>query len=98
MKKKLFIYFHRLREQLWFRPLLFCLVSIAAALFAQQADGTKLDTLVPNIKTESIEGLLDTISSSMLVISIFCCWIDVIGIFFSKQYGYPEVFQDSSNR
>jgi uncharacterized membrane protein len=71
MKKKLFIYFHRLREQLWFRPLLFCLVSIAAALFAQQADGTKLDTLVPNIKTESIEGLLDTISSSMLVISIF---------------------------
>jgi uncharacterized membrane protein len=71
MKKKLFIYFHKLREQLWFRPLLFCLVSVAAALFAHQADGTKLDSLVPNIKTESIKGLLDTISSSMLVISIF---------------------------
>jgi len=71
MKKKLFIYFHKLREQLWFRPLLFCLVSIGAALFAHQADGTKLDSLVPNIKTESIKGLLDTISSSMLVISIF---------------------------
>jgi len=71
MKKKLFIYFHKLREQLWFRPLLFCLVSVGAALFAHQADGTKLDTLVPNIKTESIKGLLDTISSSMLVISIF---------------------------
>jgi uncharacterized membrane protein len=71
MKKKFFIYFHKLREQLWFRPLIFCLVSVGAALFAHQADGTKLDTLVPNIKTESIKGLLDTISSSMLVISIF---------------------------
>ncbi|MEH6512299.1 DUF2254 domain-containing protein [Maribacter arcticus] len=71
MKKKLFIYFHKLREQLWFRPLLFCLLSVGAALFAHQADGTKLDTLVLNIKTESIKGLLDTISSSMLVISIF---------------------------
>ncbi|WP_274473899.1 DUF2254 domain-containing protein [Mangrovimonas aestuarii] len=71
MKKSLFIYFHKLREQLWFRPLLFCLISISGALFAQQADGTKLDKIVPSIKKESIEGLLDTISASMLVISIF---------------------------
>ena len=71
MKKTLFIYLHRMREQLWFRPLLFCLVSVGGALFAHQADGTKLDDLVPGIKLESIEGLLDTLSSSMLVISIF---------------------------
>jgi uncharacterized membrane protein len=71
MKKTIVIYFHRLREQLWFRPLLFCLVSVAVALFANQADGTRLDALVPSIKTESIKGLLDTISASMLVISIF---------------------------
>jgi uncharacterized membrane protein len=71
MKKKLFVYFHKLREQLWFRPLVFCLASVGAALFANQADGTKLDTIVPSIKTESITGLLDTLSSSMLVISIF---------------------------
>jgi uncharacterized membrane protein len=71
MKKKLFVYFHKIREQLWFRPLLFCLASVGAALFAHQADGTVLDTIVPSIKTESIKGLLDTISSSMLVISIF---------------------------
>lgn len=71
MKKTIFIYFHRMREQLWFRPLLFCLVSVAVALFAHQADGTRLDTLIPRIKTESIKGLLDTISASMLVISIF---------------------------
>lgn len=71
MKKKLFVYFHKIREQLWFRPLLFCLLSVGAALFAHQADGTILDSIVPSIKTESIKGLLDTISSSMLVISIF---------------------------
>ncbi len=71
MKKTLFIFVRRMREQLWFRPFLFCLVSIVGALMAHQADGTQLDTLVPSIKTESIEGLLDTISASMLVISIF---------------------------
>ncbi len=71
MKKKIIIYFHKLRGQLWFRPLLFCLVSVAGALFAHEADGTKLDTMVPSIKIESIENLLNTISASMLVISIF---------------------------
>jgi uncharacterized membrane protein len=71
MKKTIFIYFHRMREKLWFRPLLFCLVSIGGALIAHKADGTQLDTIVPSIKTESIKGLLDTISASMLVISIF---------------------------
>jgi uncharacterized membrane protein len=60
-----------MREKLWFRPLLFCLVSIGGALIAHQADGTRLDTIVPSIKIESIKGLLDTISASMLVISIF---------------------------
>lgn len=60
-----------MREQLWFRPLLFCLFSVFGALIAHKADGTRLDTLVPSIKTESIEGLLGTISASMLVISIF---------------------------
>ena len=53
MKKTILIYFHRLREQLWFRPLLFCLVSVGGALIAHQADGTKLDIMVPSIKTES---------------------------------------------
>jgi len=71
MKKKFFIYFHKLREQLWFRPLLFCIVSVVGALMAHLVDGTQLDALVPIIKKESIEGLLDTISASMLVISIF---------------------------
>lgn len=71
MKKTLTIYLSRIREKLWFRPLLFCIVSVVCALLAHQADGTKLDSVVPSIKVESIEGLLDTIAASMLVISIF---------------------------
>lgn len=71
MKKKIINYYNWIREQLWFRPLVFCLISVAAALIAHQADGTILNDLVPIIKTESIEGLLDILSASMLVISIF---------------------------
>lgn len=71
MEKSILIYYNRMREQLWFRPFLFCLFSIFGALIAHQADGIGINHLVPNIETESIEGLLDTISASMLVISIF---------------------------
>ncbi len=71
MKKKLFIYFKRIHEHLWFRPFLFCLVSVAGALVANQADGMGIEDLVPNIEKGSIGSLLDVLSSSMLVISIF---------------------------
>ena len=71
MKKNVLIFYNRIREQLWFRPLLFCSLSVFGALLAHQADGLGLDNLVPNIEANSIESLLDTISASMLVISIF---------------------------
>lgn len=71
MKKKIINYFNKLRKYLWYRPLLFCLISVAAALIAHLADGTRLNDLVPILKKESIEGLLDILSASMLVISIF---------------------------
>ncbi|MDO6769217.1 MULTISPECIES: DUF2254 family protein [Cellulophaga] len=71
MRKKIIIYSNRIREQLWFRPFMFCLFSVVGALLAHQANGTSINDKVPNIDIESIKGLLDTISSSMLVISIF---------------------------
>jgi uncharacterized membrane protein len=71
MKKKIIIYYNRIREHLWFRPLLFCLISIGVALISHQADKTYLNDIVPIIKKESIIGLLEILSSSMLVISIF---------------------------
>ena len=71
MKKNILIYWNKIRAQLWFRPLLFCLFSVGGALVSSQADGLGLDELVPDIETETIGGLLDTISASMLVIAIF---------------------------
>lgn len=71
MKTTLIIFWHKLKTRLWFRPLLFCLIAIAIALLAQLADGTFLDDIVPEIKEKSVTWLLDTIASSMLVISIF---------------------------
>jgi len=71
MKKEIVILYNRIREHLWFKPLVFSVISVAAALVAHQADETRLNDLVPFIKTESIKDLLDIISASMLVISIF---------------------------
>lgn len=71
MKNSLRILLYRLREHLWFRPLIFSLGSMVFALIAQMVDGTGLSEHVPDIATKSLEGLLDTISASMLVISIF---------------------------
>ncbi|KAB1068468.1 DUF2254 domain-containing protein [Tamlana haliotis] len=71
MKYKFINFIQRIREHLWFRPLLFCLLSVAAALFSHQADETPLNDLVPEIQTDSLENLLDILSASMLVIAIF---------------------------
>ncbi len=62
---------HRVKGKLWFRPLLYCFISIACALIAEFADETGLGELVPKIKVDSVESLLKTISASMLVISTF---------------------------
>ncbi|MCZ4409026.1 DUF2254 domain-containing protein [Cryomorphaceae bacterium 1068] len=71
MKNKLTLFWSKLKQRLWFRPALFCAAAIVLALIASEADGTFLDDLVPEIKMESVKWLLDTIASSMLVISIF---------------------------
>jgi uncharacterized membrane protein len=71
MKQNLFFALNRLKAKLWFRPLIFCVLSIFLALLASIADNSYLNEIVPKIKTESIKNLLSTISGSMLVISIF---------------------------
>lgn len=62
---------NRLRERLWVKPLLVCFLSIGAAFLAQMADETGLGQVVPEISRDSIETLLQIISSSMLVIATF---------------------------
>ena len=71
MKQNLIFYFNRLSAKLWFKPLIFCLLSIGGALIAHLADDTFLTDIVPNIKNESLSDLLGTLANSMLVIAIF---------------------------
>lgn len=62
---------NRFRERLWVRPLVVCILSIAAAFFAKLADGSSLAEVVPPITPESIEDLLSIMAASMLVIATF---------------------------
>ena len=61
---------NRLGEQLWVKPLLMCLLSIAGALLAAAADLLP-PQFVPQVSADSVETLLKIISSSMLVIATF---------------------------
>ena len=63
-------FLNRLGEQLWFKPLLMCLVSIAGAFLAAAADLLPAQ-FVPEVSADSVETLLKIISSSMLVIATF---------------------------
>lgn len=67
------IRFHlnQLRNHLWVRPLMVCLLSIAAAFIAKLVDDTSLARFLPEIKVDSIETLLSIMASSMLVIATF---------------------------
>ncbi|MDZ7781448.1 MAG: DUF2254 domain-containing protein [Halioglobus sp.] len=61
----------QLRERLWVRPLLVCLLSIGAAFFAKLIDDTGLGRYVPEVTTESVEMLLSVMAASMMVIATF---------------------------
>lgn len=61
----------RLRERLWFKPLISCVLSLAAAFVAGLADYFVSAQLFPAISAESIETLLSVMSASMLVIAVF---------------------------
>ncbi|MGE4073812.1 MAG: DUF2254 domain-containing protein [Lysobacterales bacterium] len=63
--------FNRLRERLWVRPLLICVLSIGAAFGAKLADGLGLSDLFPEVSVESVQSLLSIMASSMLVIATF---------------------------
>ena len=62
---------NRLRERLWVKPLVMCVLSIGVAFMAKLADDTPLDLFVPDVSLDSIETLLSVMASSMLVIATF---------------------------
>ena len=61
----------RLKERLWVRPLVLCVLSIGATFVAKLADDNGLETVLPQINPDSVEALLTIMASSMLVIATF---------------------------
>jgi len=71
MESNIKFFFNNLINKLWFKPLIFCLLSTEAAFLAHLADNSSFAEITPNIDISSLEYLLSTISASMLVIAIF---------------------------
>lgn len=71
MKDRFRLLRERIGEQLWIKPLLMCLISIVGIFATKAADSTKFGEFVPNIRQDSINTLLSTMSASMLVIATF---------------------------
>lgn len=70
VKSGIRFFFNRLRERLWIKPLLFSLISVAAAFTAKAADSYPLlPSWLPSINPEMLETLLSIMASSMLVIA-----------------------------
>lgn len=61
----------RLRERLWVKPLIACVLSIGGVLLAHVADGIPIDWKVPEIAQGSIIDLLKIIGASMLGVATF---------------------------
>ncbi len=61
----------RLRERLWIKPLIVCLLSIGAVFLANLMNTTKLGLSLPEITQKSIETLLNIMASSMLMMATF---------------------------
>ncbi len=68
---RLRIFISRIKERLWVKPLILCMLSIGGAFIARLADDTGLSSVLPVISLESVESLLSIMASSMLVIATF---------------------------
>ena len=62
---------NRLKEKLWVRPLLMCIVSVTAVLLAKAVESTGFAKYLPEVSPDSLEALLTTLTASMLVIATF---------------------------
>ncbi|ABC30403.1 predicted membrane protein [Hahella chejuensis KCTC 2396] len=73
MLDKLEFILNRIRERLWVKPLIVCLLSIAAALASRAADSfgaeMGLEQWTPEVSKESLVELLKICAASMLVIA-----------------------------
>lgn len=61
----------RIKERLWVKPLLICVVSVIAVFGAKVSDDLPLADQVPDVTAASVEGLLAIMAASMLAIATF---------------------------
>lgn len=63
--------FSRIKERLWIKPLIVCVLSVGGTFIAMLADDAGLSRLLPEVSQGSVESLLSIMASSMLVIATF---------------------------
>lgn len=71
MRNRLQFLFNRLRERLWVKPLIACILSVGGVLLAQLADSVPIDWKVPEIAQGSVVDMLKIIAASMLGVATF---------------------------
>lgn len=83
---------NRLKEKLWVRPLLMCVISIAVVMLAKAADATALAEHLPRVSPESLDALLTTLITSMMVIATFAVGSMVAAYASAGQRATPRTF------
>ncbi len=68
---RLRFFFSRIKERLWVKPLVLCVLSIGGTFIAMLADNLGLSGVLPEVTLKSVESLLSIMASSMLVIATF---------------------------
>lgn len=68
---RLRFFISRIKERLWIKPLVLCVLSIGGAFLAKLADDTGLARVFPDVNLASVESLLSIMAASMLLIATF---------------------------
>lgn len=68
---KLRFFVSQMKQRLWVKPLVLCVLSVGGTFIAMLADNAGLSGVLPEITIESVESLLSVMASSMLVIATF---------------------------
>ncbi len=63
--------FSRIKQHLWIKPLVLCVLSVGGTFLALLADDIGLSQVLPEVSLKSVESLLSIMASSMLVIATF---------------------------
>lgn len=71
MRNRFEFLLNRLRERLWVKPLIACILSVGGVGLAHLADGIPIDWKVPEIAQGSVVDLLKIIAASMLGVATF---------------------------